>query len=79
MVLCDTTLMAVYDALNATYPQTNPQAVDNLGQSNTKYRARVGKKEPGALSGAIGGLKERSKHRAFGIAVHGVCYTSAHL
>jgi hypothetical protein len=35
--------MAVYDALNATYPQTNPQAVDNPGQSNTKYRARVEK------------------------------------
>jgi len=27
----------------STFPQTNPQAVDNPGQSNTAYRARMKK------------------------------------
>jgi hypothetical protein len=45
-VLCDTDLLAVQDALNATDPQTIPQAVDNPGQSNTRYRARVRKRDP---------------------------------
>jgi len=37
--------MAVFNALNVTYPQTIPQAVDNLGKSNTACCARVKKRD----------------------------------
>jgi hypothetical protein len=51
--------MAVYDALNTIYPQTNPQAVDNPGQSNTKYRGKMRKRNLVAFSGVIGGKERR--------------------
>jgi len=58
--------MAVYDALNATYPQTIPQAVDNPAQSNTKYRAKVKKSDPVPSQGGGRGVGKRN----YGI----VCY-----
>jgi hypothetical protein len=70
-VLCDTALMAVYKALNATYPQTIPQAVDNPSQSNTACCARRKKKGPGALSGVWGkGNMVSFATRRTGLFVH---------
>jgi hypothetical protein len=54
IMLCDTDLLADYDALNATHPQTIPQAVDNLGNSNTKCCARVEKRDPVPSQGSGG-------------------------
>jgi hypothetical protein len=51
--------MAVHDALNAIYPQTIPQAVDNPGQSNTKYGVKMRRRNLLPFSGAIGGKERR--------------------
>ena len=60
IVFCDTALMAVCKALNATYLQTIPQALDNPSQA-TPHVVPDQKKEPGALSGVSWGKgKEES-------------------